>query len=121
MDRLDILRRGITKDALGIEIGPYFAPLVPKASGYNALSIDVFDAAELKRRARADPNIRRLAVARIEPVDLIGSAGDIARLAAARTDRRPRRPPSPRSISEERATPSAFCGAAPKYCGRAAA
>jgi SAM-dependent methyltransferase len=73
MNRKEILLEGITKSQLGLEIGPYHAPLVPKSEGYNSLSLDVLDEHELRKRAISDPNISQSAIARIEPVDLVGS------------------------------------------------
>lgn len=73
MNRKEILLEAITKSRLGLEIGPYHAPLVPKSEGYNSLSLDVLDEHELRKRAKSDPNISESAIARIEPVDLVGS------------------------------------------------
>lgn len=84
MDRLSILHRGITKDSLGIEIGPFSSPLVPKAAGFNVLSLDVFETEELKRKAQEVFKIPPSEAKRIEPVDLVGSASEISRLAAER-------------------------------------
>ncbi len=54
-ERTSILLDGITKDHLGLEIGPYFNPLVPKSKGYNSYSIDVFNEDQLRKRALEDP------------------------------------------------------------------
>ena len=57
MNRLDELRKFLDKKSLGIEIAPYFNPIVPKADGYNALVLDVFDTVTLRQHAQDDPNI----------------------------------------------------------------
>lgn len=61
----------------GIEIAPYYKPLLPK-SAYDIMIVDVFDTKELRRRAKADPLIDD--TSQIEPVDLVGDASDIERL-----------------------------------------
>ena len=80
MHRLDFLLKGITKDMLGIEIGPYHQPLVPKCQGYRSFSIDVFDTEALRRNAATDPAISKEQADQIEEVDLIGSAANMAEL-----------------------------------------
>lgn len=77
MDRKKELLKHVSKEARGIEIGPYFSPLAPKREGYNCLSLDVFDTEAVKHRARLDPSLPEGAVDLIEPVDLVGSATDI--------------------------------------------
>jgi len=67
----------------GIEIGPYFAPLVPKAQGWDVLALDVFPTDELRRKAAEDPNIPRDRLSAIEAVDLVGPAHRLADLAEA--------------------------------------
>ncbi|HET8637919.1 MAG TPA: methyltransferase domain-containing protein [Acidobacteriaceae bacterium] len=84
MDRKDFILEFARKDQRGIEIGPYFNPIVAKSAGWNVLSLDVFDTEELRRRAAADPNIPSAMVANIEEVDLVGPAHRIAELVAAR-------------------------------------
>jgi SAM-dependent methyltransferase len=86
MDRKDLILEFARKDQRGIEIGPYFNPLVAKSAGWNVLSLDVFDAAELRRRAASDPNIPPGMMANIEEVDLVGPAHRIAELVAARSE-----------------------------------
>jgi hypothetical protein len=84
MDRRAELLRFIDRDQVGVEIGPWHTPLAPKRDGYRSISTDVFDTDTLRRRAVEDPNIDEAGVARIEDVDLIGPAQEIAELAAAR-------------------------------------
>lgn len=80
MDRREILTQGITKEMIGIEIGPWFAPLVPKAEGYRSLALDIFDRAQLLARARIDDAIPLEGHDLIEEVDLVGGATDLAGL-----------------------------------------
>jgi SAM-dependent methyltransferase len=84
MDRSDILREFARKEHRGVEIGPYFAPMVPKSEGWNILVLDVFDGTTLRERAPADPNVPANEICRIEEVDLVGSATRIGELVAAR-------------------------------------
>jgi SAM-dependent methyltransferase len=79
MRRRTILQ-GITKEMRGIEIAPWFAPLTSKREGFNCLVLDIFDKAELLKRAAADPNIPGDRIPYIEDVDLVGSATEIASL-----------------------------------------
>jgi SAM-dependent methyltransferase len=81
LDRHSVLLEGITKEMLGIEIGPWHNPLVPKRDGYNSLSLDVFDGDELRSRARSDGHIPNELVEKIEDVDLVGTVSDLDFLA----------------------------------------
>jgi SAM-dependent methyltransferase len=74
----------ITKEQVGIEVGPWFAPIAPKKEGYNCRALDLFDAATLRRKAQSDPAVPKERIPEIEEVDLIGSAGAIADLVAER-------------------------------------
>lgn len=80
----EFFRRHIRHDQIGIEVGPWFNPAAPKAEGYGCLTLDIWDRAELVRRATADQAIPRASIANIEEVDLIGSAADILALAEQR-------------------------------------
>lgn len=84
MNRLDILRAGISKNDHILEIGPYFNPIAPKSDGYQTITIDVFDAEQLRRNAAADPNIPDSRIEEIEDVDLVGTAADLEALTRAR-------------------------------------
>lgn len=77
MDRIERLRQGLSKQDLGIEIGPWFNPVVPKREGYNVLVVDYFDTAELRRRAVEDPGISDADAQKIEEVDFSGSLNDL--------------------------------------------
>ncbi len=80
MDRLTILLRGLDKTQRGIEVAPWHAPLAPRAAGWNVQVLDVFDHPTLLDRAAADPLVTPEAARRIEPVDFVGSACDIAEI-----------------------------------------
>jgi len=80
MGRMDHLRRFANKDALGIEVAPYFNPTVSKADGYNVLAVDVFDTEQLRKNAEADPAIDPNRIQEIEEVDIVSDAsvlGDV--------------------------------------------
>ena len=83
MDRRERILEHIRPGMRGIEIGPYFAPLVSKADGWDVLALDVFPTEELRRRAAEDPNLSEAQASRIEPVDLVGPAHRMADLAEA--------------------------------------
>lgn len=78
MQREILLLEGIAKSDKGLEIAPYHSPLAPKASGYNCQILDVFDTETLRRRAAEDPQVDNDKIVRIEPVDHVGSATDLA-------------------------------------------
>jgi SAM-dependent methyltransferase len=82
MDRRAQITRFLTADQKGIEIGPYFRPLMPKKAGNHCLVLDVFDGPTLRQKAAADENIPKDLIADIEDVDLIGSSTEIAELAS---------------------------------------
>jgi SAM-dependent methyltransferase len=77
MNRLEELCRFVQAGELGMEIGPYFNPVVPKADGYRVLVMDVVDAVALREKATADPHIPNEAVGRIEDVDIVCNACDL--------------------------------------------
>lgn len=82
-DRYTVLLDGISKEQTGLEIGPFFAPLVPKSSGYKSFSIDVFSADELREKAQHDSAIRADDILKIEDVDFIGDASQMTSLVEA--------------------------------------
>ncbi|MEM6577250.1 MAG: methyltransferase domain-containing protein [Pseudomonadota bacterium] len=77
MNRNKELLRFISKDALGVEIAPYFNPLTPKSGGYNCRIVDVFNEVDLRGKAEVDPNIPNERVNEIEPVDFVGDASHL--------------------------------------------
>ena len=73
MDRVDYLLQGLDREAShGIEIGPFFAPIAPKAKGWQTTVVDFTDQESLLKIARnhTAPSIRALAD-NIEPVDIV--------------------------------------------------
>lgn len=84
MDRVSVLLENIDKTMLGVEVGPYFNPLVPKTEGYQSLSLDVFEQDVLFEKAAKDPNIKSELIEKIETVELVGSATDIGDLVEKR-------------------------------------
>jgi SAM-dependent methyltransferase len=83
MDRRGQILKYVSKLDRGIEIAPWHAPLAPKCEGYNIAIVDVLSTEELLRRASTDPDIPKESLARIEPVDFVGSAGDLETLVGA--------------------------------------
>jgi predicted SAM-dependent methyltransferase len=84
LDRTQEILKHITKEQRGIEVAPYHSPLVPRRLGFNSLTLDVFETAELRRRAETDPHIPRDHLEHIEDVDLVGSAVELADLVRSR-------------------------------------
>jgi SAM-dependent methyltransferase len=80
MRRLRRLRAGIDLEHEVLEIGPYHAPIAPKALGYRTVTLDIVAADELRLRAAADPTIGETGARAVEEVDLIGSACDVGDL-----------------------------------------
>lgn len=70
----------------GLEIAPWYAPIAPKAEGFNVRILDFFPKDELYRRAIADPNIPAGSEKDIEEVDFVGNASDIASLVTGKYD-----------------------------------
>jgi hypothetical protein len=70
MNRIALLQSKTTPQHLGLEIGPYFAPIFPKKDGWNVRSVDVFTSEELIERAKLDPSIGENYI-NIEPVDYV--------------------------------------------------
>lgn len=83
-DRRDVMLGLITKDMRGVEIGPWNAPLVPKAAGFNSLSMDVFATEKLRDIAQSNPFMNQADKDRIEDVDLVGAAHELAEKLAER-------------------------------------
>lgn len=77
MNRKKELLRFVSKDALGVEIAPYFNPLTPKREGFNCRIVDVFGETDLRAKATKDPNIPAARVDEIEVVDFVGDASHI--------------------------------------------
>lgn len=82
MDRRSEITKYITREQIGIEIGPWFSPLAPKREGYNCWSVDVFDRDTLRQRAKDDPYVADEKIEDIEEVDLLGPATKLVDLVA---------------------------------------
>lgn len=72
--RRDFLRSLIDTGGLGLEIGPSFRPLLPKAEGYQVEIVDFAEAAKL-REIYSDHD-----VSKIEEVDFISNGGSLVDL-----------------------------------------
>lgn len=80
MNRVDRLMQGMTKDMLGIEVAPWLAAIAPRRDGWNLRILDVFDTETLKARGQADPQQAWRDISKLEEVDFVGSATEIAAL-----------------------------------------
>lgn len=83
--RIERLTKYINKDMKGIEIAPFHSPIVPKSSGYNCISMDVFDTATLIDKAinNPDPYVSDRAH-QIEDVNIVASAVEIKNAIASK-------------------------------------
>ena len=70
MDRNEILRLGLSKDKVGLEVGPLHNSICPKRDGWRVLTIDVCPTDELKSKFHKNPNID---ASLIEDVDILYS------------------------------------------------
>jgi SAM-dependent methyltransferase len=68
MTRDETIRSMFKADGLGLEIGPSYNPLLPKARGYRIETIDHASQAGLIEKYRNDPSVD---CSRIEPVDYV--------------------------------------------------
>jgi predicted SAM-dependent methyltransferase len=84
MKREDEILKFVDKSALGIEVAPYFRPLLPKSEGNNVLIIDIFDQAHLRKMAADDPHLLPEWVDNIESVDIVGDASSLGDYAVSR-------------------------------------
>ena len=84
LDRWQEILRYIGTGTRGIEVAPWYKPLIPRGGERNVVVLDVFDRATLVARAEIDPNIDQAMIPQIGEVDLVGSACEIAELAHAR-------------------------------------
>ena len=80
MSRINSIIRHIDTSKLGVEVAPYFAPIVAKRDGGKIMSLDIFDENKLREMARNDPSILTEWVDRIEPVDIVGDASNIGHM-----------------------------------------
>lgn len=77
MSRIDKIIQHVDTTKLGVEVAPYFAPILAKRDGFKILSMDIFDQKKLRETALNDPLILNDWADRIEPVDIVGDASDI--------------------------------------------
>lgn len=80
MERKTKITKYLSRNGRGVEIGPWFNPIVPRRDGYTTLILDVFDEETLRQRAISDPNVPNERVCDIEPVDLLGSSSELEAL-----------------------------------------
>jgi SAM-dependent methyltransferase len=76
LSRIEKLRYGLKLEGKGLEIGPYFRPLMPKSEGYKVKTIDVFTREQLLKIAvqqQVDPS-------KIEEVDFIWDGRDLSEI-----------------------------------------
>ena len=76
-EREEILIKNLDLMGPGVEIAPYFNPLLPKSDFPLVKILDVFDEEFLLAQAKADPLIGDDTYAKIETVDFTGSATEI--------------------------------------------
>lgn len=81
LDRHHELTKYLTKEQIGIEVGPWFSPIAPKREGYQCLALDLFDSETLREKAKIDPFIPNDKISNIEEVDLVGSSIEIENIA----------------------------------------
>jgi hypothetical protein len=84
MDRREEILRHIGAGTRGIEVAPWFKPIIPPGGEREVVVLDVFDRPTLQARAEIDPNIDVAMIPQIGEVDLLGSACEIAELVRAR-------------------------------------
>lgn len=77
MDRIERIKKYISRQQKGLEIGAYFNPMAPKRDGYNCLVFDIFDAERLRKNLLNDPQINNTRLNDIEDVDIVGSSTEI--------------------------------------------
>lgn len=77
MGREANLLKYIDTSGVGLEIAPYFNPLVPKRKHKNVLILDVVNTETLRSHAQTDPLIPDNQVDQIEHVDIVGDACQI--------------------------------------------
>ena len=68
MSRRDNILSLFDASGFGLEIGPSYNPLLPKADGYRVETLDYADQATLQRKYDRDPTVD---TSRIEPVDFV--------------------------------------------------
>ena len=77
MSRKTEILKYVDNSRFGIEIAPYFRPLLSKTDGNKILVLDVFDTKSLREMAQKDPHISDEWIKNIEDVDIVGDASSI--------------------------------------------
>jgi SAM-dependent methyltransferase len=77
LDRKAWLLKHIDPATAGIEVAPYFNPILAKRDGHPVLILDVFDTETLRRNAAKDPHIPKHRIDEIEAVDIVTDASAI--------------------------------------------
>lgn len=77
MDRLDVIAGMFDRSGLGLEIGPSYNPIVPKASGANIETLDYADRATLVEKYKAIPGVD---FTKIEAVDYVSDGRSISEI-----------------------------------------
>lgn len=78
----DLILKYAKTSGKGIEVAPYFNPILTKREGHDVLIMDVFDTETLRDRIRDDPLIDSARAAEIEEVDLVGDASRLGEVIA---------------------------------------
>jgi SAM-dependent methyltransferase len=78
----DLILKYADTSGKGIEVAPYFNPVLTKREGHDLLIMDVFDTDTLRDRVRDDPLIDSARAAEIEEVDLVGDASRLGEVIA---------------------------------------
>lgn len=76
MNRNDRIKSMFDTSGFGLEIGPSYNPLLPKAEGYNVETVDHASAEKLREKYRTLEG----AAERIEDVDYISDGGPLSEL-----------------------------------------
>ncbi len=71
----EYIQNAVSKNAVGIEIGPSWAPILPKKEGYKIFIVDHCNEYDLKRICENDENIKHLSD-NIEKVDFVDNGID---------------------------------------------
>lgn len=74
------LQQGLDRDMVGIEIGPWFSPVVPRSDNWDTVVIDFSSTGELRERARTHSSAEIQSLAgKIETVDIVWSGQSLER------------------------------------------
>lgn len=73
MDFRKKIRQGLDKGLKGLEFGPSFNPIAPKAEGFNVVTVDHLSRDELVNKYRGEP----VELERIEVVDVVWAGQDL--------------------------------------------